>query len=77
MEEYWISKRTQYSILMVKDVTDGPQYLWRRFLIKYFTSCYFGNKYSISETPSVSGERVKLFLMETSVAYIGFNTMLM
>jgi hypothetical protein len=57
MKEYRISKRTQYSVLMAKDVADEPKYLWRMFLIKYFTSCYFANKYSISENLSVSGQR--------------------
>ena len=68
MEEYWISKRTQYSTLIIKEATDEPKYLRRSFLIKYFTLFYFGNEYSISETHSVSWERDKLFLMETSVA---------
>ena len=62
---------------MVKDVADEPKYLCRRFLIKYLKSPYFGYKYSISETPSVTGERDKPFLIETSVAYNGFNTMFM
>ena len=55
---------------MVKEAADETKHLWRRLLIKYFTSFYFGNKYSISETPSVSKERDKKFLMEKSVAYV-------